>query len=226
MKSLFGAARTIVGIVLIVVSIAGIYTWEMYGRKAFTYEDILVFKDNIEEGTVVTEEMLGYVKVSRDSIIKDAIVNPKKVVGQTTTTYLPALTQLVPEYFEDTEVALKYDEYVLSIPSSWLVAHPQTLRRHDTAHFYAVKEDSAQNIKYDKDGNPVLNEKLKSTGVIVKARVAYAKDGSNQEINSADSDRLNGTGNVSLIEIVCDMDEADTLTRYIEAGYKFVVLYN
>ena len=55
--------KKIIGIVLILVSIAALFTWEKWGKNRFLYEDVLAFSQNVEKGTVITEDMISTVKM-------------------------------------------------------------------------------------------------------------------------------------------------------------------
>ena len=93
-------------------------------------------------------------------------------------------------------------QYVLSIPNQWLLSYPQTLRRGDTVRFYCEEE------------------------IVLSAVVAYARDSSNQEVISADDERLKASAPVSLVEVIVDEEKAMKLGKLGEAGKKFVLLYS
>ena len=226
MGNIFRGAKGIIGILLIIIAIAGVYGWENFGREKFLYDDVLVLRENTEEGTIVTADMLGLMRVEKTSILEEGITDASTIIGKATTTYLPGMTQLVDEFFQDASLTLKEGEYILSIPSSWIVAHPQTLRRLDTIYFYPIEDSEKETITFDANGNPVFKDTTAARGPVCSAKVAYAKDGSNQEIYSVDSSRLAGTGNVSYLEIITTMETTAKLAECVENDMQFVLLYN
>ena len=56
--------------------------------------------------------------------------------------------------------------------------------------------------------------------------VAFAKDGTSQEVVSKDDDRLAASSTVSLIEVVINDFQAKQLAGIAESGTKLVILYN
>ena len=121
-----------------------------------------------------------------------------------TVQYVPAGTPLFSEFFQDPRLSVvgTSGQYVLSIPNQWLLSYPQTLRRGDTVRFYCEGE------------------------IVLSAVVAYARDSSNQEVVSADDERLKASAPVSLVEVIVDEEKALKLGKLGEEGKKFVLLYS
>jgi len=195
--------KTYLGIILIVISLVGIMGWEFVGRDRLLYTEILTVNSDIEQGTVITQDMLGIKKVSAASSKSYRVADASKVIGKEATSYLPVGAELYEAYFEDRSLVVHEDkgEYILSIPASWLVANPQTLRRGDEVTFLL------------KDGTRVT-----------KATVVYVKDGSNIEVTS-DKERLTATSTVSVIEIIATEADAKMLTALAAEGNQFVLIY-
>lgn len=195
--------RLVFGVVLIVLAIAGLFFWETEGRERFTYDEILVLAEPVEKSTIITAEMLTTDRVAvahPNAYRKDAV---EQIIGKETTQYISDNTQLFPQCFEDTKLIAhkEKDEYVLSIPGSWLESYPQTLRRGDTVYFWC-------------EGKRVTS-----------ATVVFVKDSTNTEVTS-DDDRLTASSRVSLVEIIATEKKANTLAKLAEDGNKFVILYN
>jgi len=49
--------RSILGILLIILSIAGLFLWEWKGREMILMEEVLVAKEEIQKGTRVNSSM-------------------------------------------------------------------------------------------------------------------------------------------------------------------------
>ncbi|NLD20534.1 MAG: hypothetical protein GX663_09905 [Clostridiales bacterium] len=196
--------KRIIGIAFIVFSMAGLVFWEVYGREAFVYTEILTVNRDIEENTIITNKMLARLSVNTANENAYAISDYKKVVGKEATRFIPKGTQIFDSDFEDEKLCVdaKKGEYVLSIPNEWLESYPQSLRRGDRVYFYAM-------------GKPVTS-----------AIVVFVKDSSNTEVKNSQEDRLDGSSTVSLVEIIATDKQAQTLSSYAEANEKFVLLYN
>lgn len=195
--------KRIAGIVLIVLSVGTLGFWEIWGRENITYDRVLVLKESLPKCTLVTADMLREKKVEKAGEGSIGAERKDEIVGLETAQFIPAGTELYSEYFQESIFAVGEEQgkYILSVPSQWLKAFPQTLRRGDRAFFYC-------------GGEPVTD-----------AVVAYVRDGTNQEVYYGDDERLTSSSSVSLIEIVVDKEQATLLGKLAEKGNKFVVLY-
>ena len=217
--------RSIIGILLIALSIGGILYWEFVGRDSLLYTDILTVSSDIEPGTVITQEMLGVTRVTSPLPRSLRPDNAAEILGKETTGYIPMGVQLYREYFEDETLLIHADkgEYIFSIPSSWLVAYPQTLRRGDEVTFLLATEDRYVD-DYTEEGvqKPESSEHIGD--VILKTTVLYVKTSSNDEVTS-DQERLDSASTVSIIEVVATQEQAQRLTRLAAEDHEFVILY-
>lgn len=195
--------RMILGMVLIVLAIGGMFFWETAGREMFLYDEVLTVTQDVEESTIISEEMLALKRVAKatpGALTKKDVSN---VLGKEATQFIPAQTEVFEQYFADSKLVVHAEdnEYVLSIPNKWLESYPQSLRRGDQVYFWC-------------EGTKVTS-----------ATVVYVKDSSNTEVTS-DEDRLTASSNVSLVEIIATEKQADLLSTYAKEGKKFVILYN
>ena len=97
--------KKIIGIVLILVSIAALFTW---GKNRFLYEDVLAFSQNVEKGTVITEDMISTVKmdIGEEDQLKSA--DKKSIIGREAAFFIHKGAPLFREYF--VEEGLTADE--------------------------------------------------------------------------------------------------------------------
>ena len=195
--------KKIAGIALVLLSLGALGFWELWGRENITYDKVLVFKESQPKNTLVTADMFRERKIENAG--KGVILSSqmKELMGKETSQFVPAGTELYKEYFQESIFAVGPEEgkYILSVPSQWLKAFPQTLRRGDRAFFYC-------------GGEPVTD-----------AVVAYVRDGTNQEVYYGDDERLTSSSAVSLIEVIVDEKQAELLGKLAENGNKFVILY-
>lgn len=213
--------RSIIGILLIALSIGGMLYWEMIGRDALMYTQVLTVTRDIEEGTIITGDMLGLKKTTSPSARSLRLKDAEGLLGMEAVSYLPAGAELFREFFEEEKLVVHQEkgEYIFSIPSGWLVSYPQTLRRGDAVSLLLVRDkDRWGEEPLDPQDGPATGDEILSSTVL------YVKSSSNDEVIS-DGDRLNAAPTVSIIEIVAQKEQAQTLTRLAAEGCRFVVLY-
>ncbi|MGN1143141.1 MAG: hypothetical protein ACI4SU_01145 [Anaerovoracaceae bacterium] len=196
--------KRIAGLILIVASLGCLGFWEFWGREHLSYEKVLVFRQDTARNTAVEEGLLEVVFMEEPPDGALRAEDASSLMNLETVQYVPAGTPLFSEFFQDPRLSVggTSGQYVLSIPNQWLLSYPQTLRRGDTVRFYCEEE------------------------IVLSAVVAYARDSSNQEVISADDERLKASAPVSLVEVIVDEEKALKLGKLGEEGKKFVLLYS
>lgn len=208
MRKFFKKHKRLVGIILLVLALGFFAFWELIGRSELLYSNVIVLKEDVLKGTEIRHDMLQYIKIDSQTVIKNCITNPDDIIGLEAKHYIPCGTQLVSNYFDIASLVLKTDEKIMRLPDSWIHSFPETLRRKDEVYIYAVGTSKGNDKEY-----------------LLTSTVAYVKDNSNKEVSSLDDDRLNGSSAISNIEIVITEEQFETLSAYAQDGYTFVLMY-
>ena len=110
--------KRFIGILLILVSVGALFTWEKWGKNRFLYDEVLILRQSVEKGTVITEGMLEKknMDISDDDCIKAKEL--QTVIGR------------------EAAFFIHKDGYVLGIPSDWLASLPESLSKGDRVYFY------------------------------------------------------------------------------------------
>ena len=221
-----GIVFSILGIVLMVATLAAIYFWETVGREHFLYRRVVVLNQDIEEGIPITVDMLTEIKVDPGSIIDGALVSQKEVLGKYSAQYIAKNSQLVLAYFkEDVKDREKKYSYIFAIPPEWIISFPSSLRRGDIIYFYPVRVES----KLDEEGRPPRNlesVKASDTDGLLFAEVAYLKDSGNREVvDTEGEERYDASSNIASIEVITDFEDISYLQSTAENGYRFIIFY-
>jgi len=221
-----GAVFSILGVILMLATLAIIYFWETSGREKFLYTEVVVLNQSVEAGTAIEPGMLDLVKVNPDKLIEGAVVDKDEVTGKYSAHYIPKYSQLALAYFKDESIdTIKEDQYIFTIPTDWIITFPSSLRRGDTIYFYPVKITSEKG----EEGRPINS--LSSTKVIkerdlIKSEVAYLKDSGNREVvNTVGEDRYDASANISSIEIITSYEDMSYLENLAGSSWKFILLY-
>ena len=221
-----GTVFSIIGILLMLATIAMIYFWETSGREKYLYKEVVVLNQNVEENTQVTPEMLDLAKINPANFIEGAVVKKEDVNGKYSAQFIAKNSQVCLVYFKDSaEELIKEDFYIFSIPQDWIITFPNSLRRGDTIYFYPVKMASEKG-EDSKSFNSQGSIKVIKESDLVKSEVAYLKDSGNREVvNTVGEDRYDASANISSIEIITNYEDVFYLEGLAESSWKFIILY-
>ncbi|WP_430882714.1 SAF domain-containing protein [Fusibacter sp. JL216-2] len=215
-KNKYELLKGIIGILLCVTSVAGIYYWESYGREEYVKEEVVVLKTSVKPLTVITNKDLTLVKIEKSGLIENPITNKKEIVGKVSKHFIPARGQLTSEYFEAQNMMPNEGEYIFQMPSDWIATLPSTLRRSDDAYLYPVLLDEGQDVGLS----------VEKKDPIKCLRIAFVRNQANQEVESVNgSDRLVANSNISKIELIASIEDINELSSMRSEGYKFIVMY-
>lgn len=213
--------KGIIGILLWIVVIAGIYFWEFGGvREELLYTTVYAVKTDMKKGDILTADNVIQIKTEAESVVKGAVIDEKEllnVLGKAATHAIPANSQIVPENYENPDIVLEEGEWVCSLPKEWILSMPQTLRRKDHIQIYAVKTGDNSATRFSANGETPVME----------TTVIYVKDDSNREVVDVKEtgERMNGTSKAVYPEVVMNNDDFAKLTSLANSGYKFVLMY-
>ena len=195
--------KKIAGILLIVLSVGALGFWELWGRENITYRKVAVLKESLDAHTVISMDMLKPKKM--DSPSAGAIPWEKAgvLVGLETKHYVAGNQELHAEYFQEVifRTGEEFDRYVLSIPDTWLISQPNTLKRGDRAFIY-------------------LGEEL-----ICETTVAHVKDSYGMEVTYSDRERFYPSGRTENIEILVNSEQMKKLDLLAKKGNRFTLVY-
>lgn len=215
------------GIVLIILAMLLFIGWEKYGREALTYDSVIVFKEDVQKGTIVTKKHLGKMMIEKTSMIENAVQDPELIIGKRTNNFIPKAAQLCEEYFATPELVTGDGKNIFNVPMDWIYAFPQTLRRGDRVHFYAVyteKTDETYSTENLEEPESIITAGSNNKP-IVSVSVAYVKDSSNKEVVDTKANRIDASAVISDIEVVISEADYQILKNYAELGMQFVIMY-
>lgn len=192
--------KTIIGILLIIVSLAGIIGWEMFGRDEIVYKEIVVLNQDVEAYTTITAGMLSSRKVYHPSSDVLPVEVADQLVGTVSTQYVPKNVELVKRYFQPKETSISQSEYVFSLPVDSLIAYPRSLSKGDTVY-----------LQYRDDS-------------VVSSVVLCLKDANGNDITNTNRETLSAP--FETVELKLKYGELEEITTLMDDGAKFVLTYN
>jgi len=167
--------RSILGILLIILSIAGLFFWEWKGRETILLEEVLVAKEEIKKGTIVDSSMFISKGVPKDNMLEEALVPGEMTLiqGKMTSQLIAKNDQILVKYFRDNDFYLDRDESIFVIDPGWVAMRSSALRRGDLVNIYGSN----------------------GSGLLGTFRIAYVKDASEREVRNAVEETEGGAAN-------------------------------
>lgn len=231
---------SIIGIMIIILMFAVTWYWETYGRVNFLYKMVIVLREDVKKGTVITENMITTEKLEQSTLMNNPIHDKGILVGKVAKHFVPGHTPLSSLYFDDANVVPPKDTFIAKIPNDWLLSIPDSIRRKDKAVICEVKGASIGQITAIKPVQPNSGANLNTyTKVeldqikdqlgtaLVTTTVAYVKDGSNKEVvDIGRDDRLDGSSKIASIEVLLNEKQLSDLQNSAANGNKFIILYS
>ena len=147
--------KRIVGLLLICISIAGIIGWEHWGKELFLYDQVLVLRENVPKGTIITEEMLDVEVMEFDEPCFE-FSERKQIIGMQAAGFIHKGTPLFATNFQepDLEPNSEKNRYEMCLPVEWIASKPSTLSRGDEVFLFFGKRllTEADVAEVTKDG--------------------------------------------------------------------------
>lgn len=193
--------RIVLGILLIVGAMGGLAYWEIDGREAVLMDPVLVAKDQIKEGTMITENLFRVSGVMEENRIDGALepMDLSTIVGKIAAETIVKNSQIVSAYFVEQTFFLNRGESIFVIQPEWISMRSSSLRRGDIIDIYEANGHS----------------------LFGTFRIAFVKDVNelevyNQEGQQVDGvlDRLSSTALIDHIEIIARLSEYQKIFEY------------
>lgn len=220
--------KGVIGILIMLSALVATYLWVTYGQNKIESVTLLVAQKDIPSGTVIENgaEYFKPQKISLNSAVAGA-VKPDQIAqlnGRTTGQFIPANGQIVAQSFSDNSVVLNKNQFVFKLPPTWVYSIPSSIRRGDKIKIYEI--DSKIDNSLSTNENPEVKPVKGKTDSILNTTVVYVKDSTNREVSDTnDKQRLDGTSQVSAIEIICTREETQVLESSVLSGKKLIVVY-
>ncbi len=205
--------RSVLGVLLILLSITGLFLWEWKGRDAILTEQVLVAKEEIREGRVLSSSLFEVKGIPKANLLPNALAPSElgQLQGKVASQLIAKNGQVVPDYFSDNEFRLQRNESVFVIRPEWIAMRSSALRRGDIVDLYATN----------------------GMGLLGTFRVAYVKDEAEREVKNVSGepggdagggaggdilDRTDSTSVIDHIEIITTYPEYEKLAGVISGA--------
>lgn len=198
--------KSILGILLILLSVLGLFLWEWKGREAIMTERVLVAKEEIRKGDGIDSSMFLIKGVSKENLLPGALMPDglDKLQGKVAAQMISKNDQIIMKYFSEDESYLKEGQSIFVIKPGWIAMRSSSLRKGDLVDIYGSY------------GGEILGT----------YKVAYVKDEADREVRNADVEQQRTADTESILERADStsvIDHIEVITTYSE--YKKLVSY-
>ncbi len=140
--------KTIIGIILIILSAAGMFLWETMGREKVMLVSVLASSKDIREGSEVDVLQFKEIKVLPEGLPKDALrlSDAEKLKGKRASRNIYAGQQLCARDFIDARKLLPEGISIYVLPESWIYARSSSLRAGDEIELFSMPEKTSLGI--------------------------------------------------------------------------------
>ena len=201
--------KQIIGVLLIIAAVAALIYWEADGRGRLVTKKVLVAAVDIEEGDIITRQMLGTVSAMPDTVIAGAFTpgDINRAEGKEASRHIAKNQQISEILLSDPNEAATDGYSPFLIKSDWIDSRSSSLRRGDMVAIYS------------RDGEYCLGE----------YEVLFVKDIGDKEIIDESQrdirDRVSGSGIIDHLEILTNIEEYRKIVRFVdETGEKLLIV--
>ncbi len=204
--------KSILGIVLIVASIAGLFYWESVGRVRWTMVEVKAAATDIKQGVRLTEEMVKTIRVPKEQLVGRAITSISRNLSEIgrVKQFIPANSQLSEDFFETAQDGFAIGKTLFQIRSEWIESRSSSLRAGDTITIYS--NDGSRNFGHF------------HTAFVKDEKDGEVTDGENGESESDLLNRKNAVAGISHLEIWADLNEYESIRTFAQQGGTLLIV--
>ena len=133
-------AKSIIGILLILASILGMYFWETRLREKMIFTEVLAAAVDIKEGDTAGKDSFKVISVSSESLVQGFLKkeDAEKLYGMTCVFPLKANSLVFKDSFEEPREEEDDGMYTLALSSEWIFEGSSNLFAGSPALIYSV----------------------------------------------------------------------------------------
>ncbi len=134
--------KTVIGLLVAALSLAGMAAWELSLRERFTTVEVLAAACDIPKGSELSSEMLKTVRIGTESRPSGALgeAGIAQIGGKQALVDICEGEPVLSSFFGDRNRALKGGFSIYVLPAAWICSRPAGLRAGDRVAVYAMPE--------------------------------------------------------------------------------------
>lgn len=200
--------KPFLGVLFVLLSLAGLYFWETSGREAFTTEEVLMTQRSIAKGEVITGEMLKPQGVLKENKAEGVLTaeEASRAIGKIAACDISANSQITKAtLIKPDSPGSELSNF--TIQEDWILSRSASLRKGDRVEIYS--EDMKINLgKYE---------------------ISYVLDSDDRLVENTSGtkgssiwDRDTGTGIIASVEIMSGIQDYEKIRAYVYGKHQSI----
>ena len=132
-----------IGIVLLLVVLAGFVVWEAWGRARFRTTEVVVASQEIPAGTLLSSSLFEVANLETSAVMEGAILpdGASRLIGKRAAVTIPKKSQIAETHLRDSDYYLAEGESIYLLKGEWISLRSASLRRGDWIDVYTLAGD-------------------------------------------------------------------------------------
>lgn len=202
---------TVLGILLMILSIGLLVVWETWGRNAVLLTPVLAASRDIAAGESMLPGDLSTIYVLPETVMQGALPPEESglIAGRTAVYPLRGNQQLTAAFFRQEEEVFRNDQSIFHLPGDWIGSMSAAVRPGDAVRLFSASSGTEMGTH----------------------RVAYVLDRNGRAIPAPDTsdgdllERYSDRDPVESLEIVCTPEEYIAIFQYLmDAGPRDLIV--
>lgn len=206
--------RSLLGLALIVLAVAGLVYWEMDGRERLLTDTVLVAAMDIQENMILSSAMIAQIGVTHEAKISGAL-GPKAIAlltAKRAKQFIPKNAQLSENFLYQDDFYIKEGESLFVIKPDWISMMSSAIRQGDKVGLYdqdGLSKLGSFSVAFVKDAaiREVRDSALEVDGSVVGSA----------DVSTADKvlRRTDGTSVSTHIEIIATLKDYQRILQHV-----------
>ncbi|MDR1953728.1 MAG: SAF domain-containing protein [Clostridiales Family XIII bacterium] len=205
---MIGKYRKFAGLLLVIAAVLLLVGWEVKGREAVLMDEVLVARETVPAGELLSASMFRSVSVPGNAVIEDAVSlrNAEEIDGKISAAPIFAGGQLSTQHLKDKNAKAPTKDSFFVIKREWTYMRSSALRRGDYV-----------DIIGEKDGHNFGRYKIAFVKNAEEEEVTEVADGGMGLIEREREARVDATSGIDHIEIISDLAGYMRIKAYAES---------
>ncbi|NLT47295.1 MAG: hypothetical protein GXX92_02670, partial [Clostridiales bacterium] len=122
-------SRTVLGLLLIIFAVTGLIFWEVRGRETMLLDTVIVAKERIPAGTLITRDLLSAAGILEENRIQGGLSWDKLhlAIGQVALQDIVENSQISEEFLAESDFYIRSNESIFVLHPEWIAMRSSSI---------------------------------------------------------------------------------------------------